>query len=197
MGDGKHFLTFPVRSGRLVNYVAFLPSVESAAESWSAEGDPRLLQEAFEGWDPIVVKLLSLIGRTHWWGIYDREPLSRWVRGRVTLLGDAAHAMQPHMGQGANQAIEDAAALALLLHHYGPKNVNDATATYEALRMEHTARVQGGSRAQAKRTDSAYDDLSRRDADLAAGLSFRQFIYDYDVEEQVHAYLGRQGRSAL
>lgn len=188
MGAGKHFLTFPVRSGRLVNYVAFVPKKGlDVAESWSAEGDPDDLREAFAGWDWRVEQLLANVSSTFWWGIYDRDPLERWVSGRLALLGDAAHPMRPHMGQGANQAIEDAAALAALLDRAEPGDEVVALRDYERLRLRHTAEVQAGSRAQGKRTDSHFDDLGKRDAELIAGLEFRRSIYDYDVEREVDA----------
>jgi salicylate hydroxylase len=63
------------------------------------------------------------------------------------LLGDAAHAMLPHMGQGANQAIEDGMALATLTRDAGAADATDALIRYQALRLDHTARVQQGSRA--------------------------------------------------
>jgi len=52
------------------------------------------------------------IDSAFWWGLYDREPLAEWTSGRLTLLGDAAHPMLPHLGQGANRSVEDAFALA-------------------------------------------------------------------------------------
>jgi salicylate hydroxylase len=115
MGDGKHFMVFPVRSGRLLNYVGFVPTKNETVESWSAIGDRDELAASFEGWDPRVVGLLAAVETCFWWGLYDRKPLASWTKGRLALLGDAAHAMLPHVGQGANQAIEDGTALAVFL----------------------------------------------------------------------------------
>jgi len=86
-------------------------------------GDPRVLHRVirlfwpprFADWTPQVRHLLSRVESTFTWGPYEQEPFTRWTHGRLTLLGDAAHPMLPHMGQGANQAIEDAMALAISL----------------------------------------------------------------------------------
>ena len=115
LGKGKHFLTFPVRAGELINYVGFVPADAEMKKSWSAPGDPDVLRREFAGWDPRIGTLLSQVEKTFRWALYDREPLPTWTRGRLTLLGDAAHPMLPHLGQGANQSIEDGMALATIL----------------------------------------------------------------------------------
>ena len=84
-------------------------------ESWSAPGDPTVLRREFEGWDPRIAEVLAQVDKTFRWALYDREPLPTWTKGRLTLLGDAAHPMLPHLGQGANQSIEDGMALATML----------------------------------------------------------------------------------
>lgn len=71
--------------------------------------------------------------------IADLEPLPYWVNGRTVLLGDAAHAMTPNMGQGACQAIEDGLALARMLHQH--ERVEDALQAYQAARLPHTRKV--------------------------------------------------------
>src|SRR5580698_6200202 len=117
MGDRKHFMVFPVRSGSLLNYVGFVPTRDQTVESWSAIGDRDEFAAFFAGWDPRVVDLLEKVETCFWWGLYDRRPLASWTKARLALLGDAAHPMLPHLGQGANQAIEDGVALAVLLEH--------------------------------------------------------------------------------
>ena len=181
MGEGKHFLVYPVRGGKLINYVGFVPSEEQTRESWSAPGDPDALAAAFKGWDAPVEELVATVTSTFWWGLYDREPLPTWTNERLTLLGDAAHPMLPHVGQGANQAIEDAVSLAVMLGGADRETAGRALAAYEQLRRKRTTEVQLGARANGLRYDSAYDDLDQRDAEIAASVTFRLWLYDYDA----------------
>ena len=146
LGKGKHFLTFPVRAGQLINYVGFVPAGEEMKESWSAPGDPDVLRREFAGWDPRIESLLGQVSATFRWALYDREPLPTWSRGRLTLLGDAAHPMLPHLGQGANQSIEDGMALATILARANQKTVATALLAYEGLRRERVGSIQRGAR---------------------------------------------------
>jgi salicylate hydroxylase len=175
VGQSKHFLVFPVRAGQLLNYVGFVPSDTSVRESWSAPGDPAALAAHFAGWDPAIGQVIAAIsdrgGSGFQWGMYDRAPLPRWSNRRLTLLGDAAHPMLPHLGQGVNQALEDAVALATLLGASpGSADVPGALAAYEHLRRDRTARVQLGSR----RNGAGYDSSGSQ-------LTDRQWIYEYDA----------------
>jgi salicylate hydroxylase len=174
VGESRHFLVFPVRAGQLLNYVGFVPSDRSVRESWSAPGDPAALAAHFAGWDPVIGKVIAAIsgpgGSGFQWGMYDRAPLPRWSRGRLTLLGDAAHPMLPHLGQGVNQALEDAVTLATLLGPSASSDVPRALAVYEGLRLDRTARVQLGSR----RNGDGYDSSGSQ-------LTDRRWIYEYDA----------------
>jgi salicylate hydroxylase len=189
MGDGKHFMVFPVRSGRLLNYVGFVPTKNETIESWSAVGDRDELAASFEGWDPRVTGLLEKVDSCFWWGLYDRKPLSSWTNGRLVLLGDAAHAMLPHLGQGANQAIEDGVALAILLEGRTVSEVPDMLRHYERLRRGRTDLVQAEARQNGLRYDSKYESLEQRDREIANSAAFRKSLYDYDVEQAAVSYL--------
>jgi salicylate hydroxylase len=187
LGQGRHFLAFPVRAGTLINYVGFLPADEQMKESWSAPGDPVVLRRAFAGWDPRVAALLQEVQLTFRWALYDREPLPTWTKGRLSLLGDAAHPMLPHLGQGANQSIEDGMALATILARADRTTAPAALLAYERLRRERVAQVQRGARENGLRYDSAYADLGRRDAEIAAHAAFRKRLYDHDVVPDAQA----------
>jgi salicylate hydroxylase len=182
MGDRKHFLVYPVRSAELLNYVAFIPAADGVAESWSAAGDPRALAQEFEGWDPRVRRLIESIEATLWWGLYDREPLSTWTNGRLALLGDAAHPMLPHAGQGANQAIEDGFVLANALRAETAESVPVALARYAEVRCQRAGYVQKMSRRMGRLYDSARDrNLDARDAEVTTG-DYSKWVYGYDAE---------------
>jgi salicylate hydroxylase len=166
---------YPVRAGQLLNYVGFVHSDTPVRESWSAAGDQAALAGHFAGWDPVIGHVIAAIsgpgGSGFLWGMYDRAPLPRWSSGRLTLLGDAAHPMLPHLGQGVNQALEDAVALATLLGAgLSSADVPRALTTYEELRRDRTARVQLGSR----RAGAGYDSSGRLLVD-------RRWIYEYDA----------------
>jgi len=187
LGKARHFLAFPVRGGELINYVGFVPADAEMKESWSAPGDPAVLRREFAGWDSRIERLLAQVQMTFRWALYDREPLPTWTRGRLTLLGDAAHPMLPHLGQGANQAIEDGMALATILARADRSRAPAALLAYERLRRERVAAVQRGARENGLRYDSFYADLAVRDAEIAAHAAFRRRLYDHDVVPDAQA----------
>jgi len=187
LGKGKHFLTFPVRAGKLVNFVGFVPADQEMKESWSAPGDPDVLRAEFAGWDPRIETLLRQVQTTFRWALYDRDPLPSWTKGHLTLLGDAAHPMLPHLGQGANQSIEDGMTLAIILARANRDTAPTALLAYERLRRERVAQVQQGARQNGLRYDSSYADLGARDAEIAAHANFRKRLYDYDVVTEAKA----------
>ena len=191
LGNGKHFLTYPMRAGSLINFVGFVPvdddMKEEMKESWSAPGDPEALRREFAGWDPRIGTLLRQVQKTFRSALHDRDPSPSWTRGRLTLLGDAAHAMLPHLGQGANQSIEDGMALATILSNTNRETVPGALLAYERLRRERAASVQSGARQNGLRYDSFHSDLNVRDAEISAHAEFRKRLYDHDVVSEARA----------
>ena len=190
-GPSKHFLIFPVRHGTMVNYVGFVPTDEEMKESWSAPGDANKLRAEFEGWDPRIGEVLKQVDQCFRWALYDREPLPHWTKGRLTLLGDSAHPMLPHLGQGANQSIEDGMALATMLAEVDNKDVPATLQAYDKLRRQRVADIQLGARQNGLRVDSmsGYADTGKRDAELAAHADFRAHLYAYDVVPEAKAAL--------
>lgn len=184
LGPGRHFVHYPISAGRLVNVVAMVPAGDWRLESWTADGAIDDLAAEFREWDPRLARLIEPATETKRWALYDRTPLATWTRGRVSLLGDAAHAMLPFFGQGACQAAEDAAVLATCLAQATAATVPAALARYEALRRPRAAQVQLMSRGRevANHLPDGPEQQAR-DARLAAGEPLRQseWIYGYDA----------------
>jgi salicylate hydroxylase len=189
LGYRHHLVHYPVSAGRLVNIVAFSPAGAGEVESWSAVGRVTDLAAEFAGWDPRLGKLIAAAERVGRWSVLDRAPLPRWVSGRIALLGDAAHPMLPFYAQGAGQAVEDAAALAVCLTT-GPWEPPAALARYERVRLPRASRVQEASRGR-----TAHHHLPdgpeqvARDAAFAGEdpLSHNDWLYGYDAEQAAMA----------
>jgi salicylate hydroxylase len=196
LGPGRHLVCYPVRGGTAMSFAAIAPSATASAESWSAAADPAELVAAFAGWHPAAVAVTeaaSVVGR---WPLYDREPLAAWSTGRVTVLGDAAHPMLPFLGQGANQAVEDAVALAGALAGADRDGVPAALARYEAARLGRTALVQQQSRGHADwmHLDDGPGQLDRdRVLHRSSALENRAWLFEPDAGPAL-AGAGRQVR---
>jgi salicylate hydroxylase len=147
-GPGRHFVHYWVRRGELLNVVAVVGAEEAREESWVARAEPGEQLRAFDGWDSRVLAVLGRAGRMFRYGIHTRAPLARWNLGRVTLLGDSAHAMVPFQAQGAAQAILDAAVLGDVLTGATPADVPDALDRYARRRQSTATSVQAGSARQ-------------------------------------------------
>ena len=150
MGPGKHFVHYYVRGGALINCVCVVEKAGWQVESWTERGEHTELRRDFAGWHETVDALIANMDPTACfkWALFDRAPLPRWSSARATLLGDACHPTLPFMAQGAAMAIEDAAVLAECVATANA--VPDALARYEKLRRSRTARIQLGSRGNAK-----------------------------------------------
>jgi salicylate hydroxylase len=185
LGPGRHFVHYPISAGRLVNVVAIVPAGNWRDDSWTADGEVSDLSAEFEGWDHRVHQLIRSAGSTKRWAMYDRDPLERWSEGRITLLGDAAHAMLPFFAQGAAQAIEDAVVLADCLQKADAGSVPQALQRYEAIRRPRTSQVQRMSRGREVRNHLPDGpEQERRDSEFASGDPLRQsaWLYGHDAE---------------
>jgi 2-polyprenyl-6-methoxyphenol hydroxylase-like FAD-dependent oxidoreductase len=143
-GPKTHLVHYPLRRGELYNLVAVFHS-DKYEEGWNVYGDPQELEQKFSSERPEVRRLLAKINAWKMWVLCDREPIREWSRGRVTLLGDAAHPTLQYMAQGANMAIEDAVVLAAYVELSGG-DWEKALRWYQDERYLRTARVQITSR---------------------------------------------------
>lgn len=203
MGDQRHFMCYPLQQRKLFNFVAGVPSDRPLDGPWSGPAEVSELANEFAGghWDPKLHRFIDAIDRTFWWGLFDHEPLTNWSKGPITLLGDAAHTMLPHQGQGVNQAIEDSMALATFLKDAdSAADIPEAFRRYTSVRMQRTAILQHGSRRAGAMFDAQFEfsDLTKRDADLRVGRDFRRSaVFDYDAQKVAERALNNFRRNSF
>jgi salicylate hydroxylase len=188
-GPNHHFVPYFVGAGaRYLNWVAVTPG-EWRLESWTTRGEVADALKEFEGWHHEVRDIIGSADMTNRWALYDRDPLPRWTIGRVTLMGDAAHAMLPYMAQGAVQSIEDAAVLAKCLERANANDAGSALLRYEQTRKPRVSRCQEGSRRNGIMYHLADgEDQRERDANLASAMTAplpqNAWLYGHDVEAE-------------
>ena len=139
-GPRTHLVHYPLHRGDIYNLVAVFHS-DRYEEGWDTFGDPEELAKSFAGAHEDVLSMLNKIQSWRMWVLCDREPISDWSKGRVALLGDAAHPMLQYLAQGACMAIEDGVCLADRVTTDG-NNLETALAEYQSRRYIRTARVQ-------------------------------------------------------
>ncbi len=179
IGPGHLVNRYPVRNSELLNFVAFAERAQWEEEGWSIRSTVEELLAEFEGWHPDVRVFLAAVPpeQLYKWGLFDREPLASWHRGRVVLLGDAAHPVLPFLGHGAVLAIEDGVVLARALAE--SSGVETALWRYEAARIPRAAYVTHESRLAVK---SFHSDQPERYAERTGGRAAdeRLGLFDYN-----------------
>lgn len=147
IGPNLHVVQYPVRSGELYNQVVVFksPNYRKEIEHTDQWGTPEEMDEVFKGACDKVQTAISYISRQRRWPMFDRAPIDKWTEGKVTLTGDAAHAMLQYLAQGACQAFEDAGYLGDMVAKYGD-DLETAFKEYEKERIPRTAYVQTSAR---------------------------------------------------
>ena len=140
MAPGRHLVSYPLRGGRLVNFVAVEARDAWADEGWSTPGDPAELRRAFADFGGDAGALVAAVSECFLWGLFGHPPLPAWSAGRLVLLGDACHPMLPFLAQGATMALEDAFVLAATLD--AAETPLAGIAAYERARRPRATRVQ-------------------------------------------------------
>jgi salicylate hydroxylase len=186
LGPYRHGVSYWISAGQLLAVNCAAQHAEWSRESWTLEAPAEEALEYFAGWDERLLERIRACGTMLRGAVFVRQPLEHWSYGRLTLLGDAAHAMEPFQAQGAAQAVEDAYVLAECLAGE-PDDPVSALRRYEVIRMNRAADLQTSSHAAA---ESFYlpdgEDQQRRDASYATLLETlpwgtRQPIWEHDV----------------
>ncbi len=191
MGPDRIVAVYWCAGGRLLNLLAAIPAAEPTPESWTTSDASGLLERSFADAHPRVKAILDCIDTPFVTGIFDRPPLQTFHRGRIVLLGDAAHPFVPYLSNGAAQAIEDGHVLATVLTRAerGELPLQDALAEYEQRRRARVNAVHRLSReslhthhladaAAIEQRNARYRNAQNADP---KGSRLREWLWGYDV----------------
>jgi salicylate hydroxylase len=143
-GPELDFFHYPLRRDEIFNIGASYRDPSIKFEEGYPRGNRDTMMQRFRDACPHVKALLEHIDVSRAWVLYDRPPLKEWSKGRVTLLGDAAHPTYIYISQGACMALEDAIVLAEMVDRHDA--IEDAFLAYQQERYLRTARIQLTSR---------------------------------------------------
>lgn len=193
MGENHHVVAYPNDNGEQcwLNLVLVVKEEKWQEEGWAIIADKGEIIERFGNksalLDNILQDLLKSEDICYKWGLFTHQPLPYWSKGKLTLLGDAAHPMLPFQAQGAGMAIEDAYVLAHFISE--EKDIETAFIKYQQLRMTRATKVQQTSRKNADIFHSTGLGAIARDLALKLASAVNpslinlktDWIYNYDV----------------
>jgi salicylate hydroxylase len=180
MGRGRHFYAYYLRGRDVLNIVTQQDTDQWVEEGWSIPGDVEEMRASFPDPEPRLKALLDAVTRCAKWGLFLRPPTDNWGRGRIQLIGDAAHAMLPNAGQGAAQSFEDAYIVARWLAEL-PDDPVTAMENFRRVRIPRVHAVQRKS-SSIVRTKHDYDPQGA-DADGAKvdAVEAMAWIWGFDA----------------
>ncbi|KAF2647736.1 FAD/NAD(P)-binding domain-containing protein [Lophiostoma macrostomum CBS 122681] len=160
----RRLVLYPCRGGTLINAVMYYPEEEgeTAESSWQNAGSQDKLMAQMESFSLELRKLCSMAEDLKDWSLASRDPPPVFYRGKVALIGDAAHPTLPHQGQGGAQALEDAATLgALFTADTRPEQISERLKLYNDIRYEQAVTVLFMSRVGDEYREKVMGDLKR------------------------------------
>ena len=201
MGPHCHANFYILQNGESANIGLLCPDIMPDGVGRQA-GNIQEMLETFKGWDPKLLKLLSIPKEVLQWKLQNREEFSQWVHPseKVALVGDAVHPTLPYLAQGANMAIEDGAVLGNCLSRvHSKEEIGDALKVYEHLRKPRTTWVVDASTAnrdifhmidgqqQQKRDDGMKLEGFPGQPNQWADPEKQSYIFGYDADREVEA----------
>lgn len=187
VGPGAHAVCYPLRGGRIMNFVATVERDDWTLESWSTQGTTEECLADFAGWHDDIQTMIRNAPSLFKWALCGRPPMEAWTTNRITLLGDACHSTLPFLAQGAVMALEDAVILGRCMEKYRD-DLPSALQRYEALRLGVTTRKVLGASANTERfhnpalaTEAGAQAYVDKEWNREAIIERYEWIFTYDV----------------
>ncbi|KAH8727084.1 mannitol 1-phosphate dehydrogenase [Phaeosphaeriaceae sp. PMI808] len=185
-GYHGHLLTFPIQQGKVMNVVAFNSRKSWDNDKWVVTTSKEEMAADFADWGDHVQKIVGAMQKPDVWALFMHPPCETYTRGRVCLLGDAAHATTPHQGSGAGMCIEDAFIMAGLIKEMNSVDeLQRAFKAFEQVRIERTQKLITTSHEAGMLYDFELvgDDLDKLEENL---LNRMGWIWNLDLEQQLN-----------
>lgn len=188
IGPGGHAVSYPLHRSKIMNFVATIEGKTWDIAEGSAIGSTEECLKDFAGWHEDVQILIKRSPRLIKWALMQRDPIPRWTHGRISLLGDAAHATLPFLAQGAVHSIEDGMVLSRCLEGVEVSDIPGALARYEAARIDRTSRMVRGATANTERfhskelaTETSAEKYLQREWSSEPIFERYDWLYSYDA----------------
>ncbi|KAF4995333.1 hypothetical protein FDECE_12824 [Fusarium decemcellulare] len=185
LGYHGHILTFPVAGGRMMNVVAFQSSQDWPHEKMVVPATKEEMLDSYKDWGTDVLNIVRTMGQSDIWALFDSPPIETFHKGRLCLLGDAAHGSTPFQGAGAGMAVEDAFVLGRILQHV--ERADQLPVAFEAFskaRVERTQKLVKTSREAGHiwHFEAEGDDIDQIKRVMKDRL---KWIWEKDLEEDI------------
>ncbi|EWZ48885.1 hypothetical protein BFJ70_g7899 [Fusarium oxysporum] len=178
IGPDRRIVVYPCSSWDWMNFVCIYPDTSDRRLQWTSEVEVQDMVEKFKGFHPSIVAALSMASNAGVWQLRQRVPLPTLVKDCYALVGDAAHAMGPHQGQGACQAIEDAEALRIALSGASSDDVALRLKIYDELRLPRITKVMKNTEAMAPRATNS------KEVEFKTTQTYSEYHWGYKVAEE-------------
>jgi salicylate hydroxylase len=188
IGADLHGFVSTLRGGKDINAVLTHKDVSDVAEGWNFPGNRQDVLDTIKGWDPVFVRVWEKILNIVDWKLVYRQCLDKWVTdsGLIAIMGDAAHPFLPTSTQGASQAVEDGATIAICLSKAGKGNIPLALRTYFALRYEHVKAAQQTGISQRDKWHNIHNKETlemEKELDTSKGILDSYSLWYHDAEQ--------------
>ena len=187
VGPGGHVVNYPLRGGEIMNFVGTIERGDWQVESWSELGTAEECSRDFAGWHDDIHIMIGKAKSLLKWALMGRDPMSKWTKGRATLVGDACHPTLPFLAQGAVMSIEDGVVLGRCLADAA--DPLEALVTYENARIARTSRMVLGARDNTQRfhnpeleTEESADVYMQREWSREPIKDRYDWLYAYDAK---------------
>ncbi|EWG42583.1 hypothetical protein FVEG_04348 [Fusarium verticillioides 7600] len=187
IGPDRRIVVYPCSSWDWMNFVCIYPDTSDRRLQWRSEVEVQDMVEKFKDFHPSIVAALSMASSAGVWQLRQRVPLPTLVKDCYALVGDAAHAMGPHQGQGACQVIEDAEALRIILSGASSEDVASRLKIYDELRLPRITKVMENTKKMAPRaTDS-------KEFEFKSAQTYSDYHWGYKVAEEAMGLMHAHG----